>query len=168
MVDASRRQHDRRRQLSALVQGSRAEIVWWVGRGATGPFTVERRTEGGDWLAIDTPAADEAGEVHHTSEVPELGRRYDFRLRVGAGAQTIYSDTLSLEFPRTFVGQTMLTSPEPQSGDLQLSFAVPTGIATVDLTLFDLQGRVRWQHMAYKPGDEAKYIEQIRAMLREK
>ena len=32
----------------------------------------------------------------------------------------------------------------------------------------DRQGRVRWQHMAYKPGDEAKYIEQVRAVLREK
>ena len=29
-------------------------------------------------------------------------------------------------------------------------------------------GPVRWQHRAYKPGDEAKYIEQIRAALREK
>ena len=34
--------------------------------------------------------------------------------------------------------------------------------------LVDRQGRLRWQHRAYKPGDEAKYIEQIRAMLREK
>ena len=28
--------------------------------------------------------------------------------------------------------------------------------------LIDRQGRVRWLHRAYKPGDEAKYIEQIR------
>ena len=40
--------------------------------------------------------------------------------------------------------------------------AMPTTI------LVDRQGRVRWQHRAYKPGDEAKYIEQIRAALREK
>jgi len=40
--------------------------------------------------------------------------------------------------------------------------AMPTTI------LVDRQGRVRWQHMAYKPGDEAKYIEQLRAVLREK
>ena len=40
--------------------------------------------------------------------------------------------------------------------------AMPTTI------LVDRQGRVRWQHMAYKPGDEAKYIEQVRAVLREK
>jgi thiol-disulfide isomerase/thioredoxin len=39
--------------------------------------------------------------------------------------------------------------------------AMPTTI------LVDRQGRVRWQHRAYKPGDEAKYIEQIRAALRE-
>jgi thiol-disulfide isomerase/thioredoxin len=40
--------------------------------------------------------------------------------------------------------------------------AMPTTV------LVDRQGRVRWQHRAYKPGDEAKYIEQIRAVLREK
>ena len=28
-------------------------------------------------------------------------------------------------------------------------------------------GPLRWQHRAYKAGDEAEYIEQIRAMLRE-
>ena len=40
--------------------------------------------------------------------------------------------------------------------------AMPTTI------LVDRQGLVRWQHRAYKPGDEAKYIEQVRAALREK
>lgn len=40
--------------------------------------------------------------------------------------------------------------------------AMPTTV------LIDRQGRMRWLHRAYKPGDEAKYIEQIRAVLREK
>jgi len=43
------------------------------------------------------------------------------------------------------------------------------GVSAMPTTvLVDRQGRLRWQHRAYKPGDEAEYIEQIRAMLREK
>jgi peroxiredoxin len=43
------------------------------------------------------------------------------------------------------------------------------GVSAMPTTvLVDRAGRVRWQHRAYKPGDEAKYIEQIRAALREK
>jgi thiol-disulfide isomerase/thioredoxin len=66
-----------------------------------------------------------------------------------------------------FLGATPVSFPilfDPDntvSGKYGVS-AMPTTV------LVDRQGRVRWQHRAYKPGDEAKYIEQIRAALREK
>lgn len=66
-----------------------------------------------------------------------------------------------------FLGQQSVSFPilfDPAnkvSGDYGVR-AMPTTV------LVDRQGRVRWQHMAYKPGDEAKYIEQVRAALREK
>jgi thiol-disulfide isomerase/thioredoxin len=63
---------------------------------------------------------------------------------------------------QTPVGFPILFDPDNKvSGNYGVS-AMPTTF------LVDRQGRLRWQHRAYKPGDEAKYIEQIRAMLREK
>jgi thiol-disulfide isomerase/thioredoxin len=42
------------------------------------------------------------------------------------------------------------------------------GVSAMPTTvLVDRTGHIRWQHRAYKPGDEAEYIAQIRAMLRE-
>lgn len=43
------------------------------------------------------------------------------------------------------------------------------GVSAMPTTvLVDRKGHIRWQHRAYKPGDEAEYIAQIRAMLRER
>ncbi|MGQ0430090.1 MAG: TlpA disulfide reductase family protein [Gammaproteobacteria bacterium] len=66
-----------------------------------------------------------------------------------------------------FLGQRPVSFPilfDPKnevSGDYGVR-AMPTTV------LVDRRGRLRWTHMAYKPGDEAKYIEQVRAALREK
>jgi thiol-disulfide isomerase/thioredoxin len=65
-----------------------------------------------------------------------------------------------------FLGQQAVSFPilfDPDnrvSGDYGVR-AMPTTV------LVDRQGRLRWSHMAYKPGDEAEYIAQVRAALRE-
>ena len=56
----------------------------------------------------------------------------------------------------------ILFDPDNTVSDRYGVSAMPTTV------LVDRQGRLRWQHQAYKPGDEARYIEQVRAMLREK
>ncbi len=66
-----------------------------------------------------------------------------------------------------FLGMRPVTFPilfDPQNA-VSGSYGVKAMPTTV---IVDRQGRLRWQHMAYKPGDESKYIEQIRAMVREK
>lgn len=66
-----------------------------------------------------------------------------------------------------FLGSRPVTFPilfDPQNA-VSGSYGVKAMPTTV---LVDRQGRLRWQHMAYQPGDEAKYIEQIRTMVREK
>jgi len=66
-----------------------------------------------------------------------------------------------------FLGKTPVSFPILFDPDNKVSGSY--GVSAMPTTfLVDRQGRLRWQHRAYKPGDEAKYIEQIRAMLREK
>lgn len=66
-----------------------------------------------------------------------------------------------------FLGKTPVSFPILFDPDNKVSGNY--GVSAMPTTfLVDRQGRVRWQHRAYKPGDEAKYIEQIRAVLREK
>ena len=66
-----------------------------------------------------------------------------------------------------FLGQQRVSFPILFDPDNKVSCSY--GVRAMPTTvLVDRQGRLRWQHMAYKPGDEAKYIEQIRAVLREK
>ncbi|MGQ0383750.1 MAG: TlpA disulfide reductase family protein [Gammaproteobacteria bacterium] len=66
-----------------------------------------------------------------------------------------------------FLGQWPVTFPilfDPKNR-VSAEYGVRAMPTTV---LVDRQGRLRWVHMAYKPGDEAKYVEQVRAALREK
>lgn len=66
-----------------------------------------------------------------------------------------------------FLSQQQVSFPILFDPDNQVSGSY--GVRAMPTTvLVDRQGRLRWSHMAYKPGDEAKYIEQIRAALREK
>jgi len=66
-----------------------------------------------------------------------------------------------------FLGKTPVSFPILFDPDNKVSSNY--GVSAMPTTfLVDRQGKLRWQHRAYKPGDEAKYIEQIRAMLREK
>ena len=66
-----------------------------------------------------------------------------------------------------FLGATPVSFPILFDPDNKVSGTY--GVSAMPTTfLVDRQGRLRWQHRAYKPGDEALYIEQIRAMLREK
>lgn len=65
-----------------------------------------------------------------------------------------------------FLGQQKVSFPILFDPDNQVSGSY--GVRAMPTTvLVDRQGRLRWSHMAYKPGDEAKYIEQVRAALRE-
>jgi len=99
-------------------------------------------------------------------EFPALDQIYSKYKPMGFTLVGINVETEKADAER-FLGKTPVSFPilfDPEnrvSGSYGVS-AMPTTV------LVDRQGRVRWQHRAYKPGDEAKYIEQIRAVLREK
>jgi thiol-disulfide isomerase/thioredoxin len=99
-------------------------------------------------------------------EFPALDQIYTKYRPMGFTLVAINVETEKADAER-FLGATPVSFPilfDPEnkvSGSYGVS-AMPTTV------LVDRQGRVRWQHRAYKPGDEAKYIEMIRAVLREK
>jgi thiol-disulfide isomerase/thioredoxin len=99
-------------------------------------------------------------------EFPALDQIYSKYKPMGFQMVAINVESEKADAER-FLGKTPVSFPilfDPDntvSGNYGVS-AMPTTF------LVDRQGRLRWQHRAYKPGDEARYIEQIRAMLREK
>lgn len=65
-----------------------------------------------------------------------------------------------------FLAGTPVTFPVAWDADNKVSSAY--GVSAMPTTLIvDRKGQVRWVHLAYKPGDEDEYLNQVRAMLRE-
>jgi len=99
-------------------------------------------------------------------EFPALDQIYSKYKPMGFQMVAINVETEKADAER-FLGKTPVSFPILFDPDNQVSGSY--GVSAMPTTfLVDRQGRLRWQHRAYKPGDEAKYIEQIRQMLREK
>ena len=65
-----------------------------------------------------------------------------------------------------FLAGTPVSFPVAWDVDNKVSGAY--GVSAMPTTLIvDRKGRVRWVHLAYKPGDENEYLNQALAMLRE-
>jgi peroxiredoxin len=99
-------------------------------------------------------------------EFPALDQIYSKYKPMGFQMLAINVETEKADAER-FLGKTPVSFPILFDPDNKVSGSY--GVSAMPTTfLVDRQGRLRWQHRAYKPGDEAKYIEQIRLMLREK
>jgi len=99
-------------------------------------------------------------------EFPALDQIYSKYKPMGFQMVGINVETEKADAER-FLGKTPVSFPILFDPDNQVSGSY--GVSAMPTTfLVDRQGRLRWQHRAYRPGDEAKYIEQIRQMLREK
>jgi thiol-disulfide isomerase/thioredoxin len=99
-------------------------------------------------------------------EFPALDQIYSKYKPMGFQMVAINVESEKADAER-FLGKTPISFPILFDPDNRVSGSY--GVSAMPTTiLVDRQGRLRWQHRAYKPGDEAKYIEQIRAMLREK
>lgn len=99
-------------------------------------------------------------------EFPALDQIYSKYKPMGFQMVAINVESEKADAER-FLGQTPVSFPILFDADNKVSGNY--GVSAMPTTfLVDRQGKLRWQHRAYKPGDEAKYIEQIRAMLREK
>jgi peroxiredoxin len=78
-------------------------------------------------------------------------------------AVNVESDSADAE---RFLAATPVTFPV--AFDRENAVSGSYGVSAMPTTLIvDRKGQVRWQHRAYKPGDENEYLDQVRAMLKE-
>lgn len=98
-------------------------------------------------------------------EFPALDQIYSRYKPMGFALVAINVESEKSDAER-FLGQRPVSFPILFDPDNKVSGSY--GVSAMPTTvLVDRQGRVRWQHRAYKPGDEAQYVEQVRAALRE-
>jgi hypothetical protein len=112
----------------------------WYAPGAEGlPVNVYRRTESGDWTAIDQLIAPANARVVYTDRAVAPGDRLGYRIGVLEGGAESFHGEAWVEVPR--YGLTLSpVAPNPVARDLWVSFSLPRA-APATLRLIDVAGR---------------------------
>ena len=124
--------------VSALADPGRVRVEWFVD--APGEVTVERATEPGGWSALGATSADGAGHVRWEDTSVEPGRRYGYRLALGAGGGAPYGGEAWVDVPREARLAIAGITPNPGGPEASLVFSLGSAErATIEMV--DLAGR---------------------------
>ncbi|MEO5618044.1 MAG: hypothetical protein ABIS67_09750 [Candidatus Eisenbacteria bacterium] len=125
--------------VSVEVHGDRVDLRWHAPEGTALPATVWRRTSGEDWVSLARVTADGTGMLWYRDEGLRTGERYAYRLEYPEGDIVHSSAETWVDVPLLSLALYGLR-PNPASGPLTVSFALPTAAPAL-LELLDVAGR---------------------------
>jgi hypothetical protein len=115
-------------------------VVTWLS--ATSPLTatVERRFEGGAWVALGQRSVGPDGLLVFDDDAVAAGAQYDYRLAVDVGGQVGYYGQVQVIVPGRSRFAFFGARPNPATQNLVLSFSLATR-SPARLELIDVAGR---------------------------
>ena len=130
-------------------------VHWSTASLQSGPFLVERESQGAVWAVLGPANADASGGIHFTDRAVRPGGRYGYRLGVFSNGAEWYSSEVWVDVPAALSLSLEGLRPNPAtSSNLVLSFGLPDAQpATVEF--LDIQGRCveRRQVESLGPGE---------------
>lgn len=117
----------------------RVRLVWSVGSGEYAPIQAWRRSPGSDWLSLGAVTLTSDGARYEDLSV-RPGERYAYRLELQGPEGALFSGETWVDVPGVVVLGIDGLTPNPATGDLEVSFALPGG-GGARLELYDIAGR---------------------------
>jgi hypothetical protein len=119
---------------------SSAVLLTWISAATPLTASVERRREGGDWVAIGQAVAGPDGLIVFDDHDVFAGARYDYRLAVNTGGRVEYFGQVQVDVPGRSSFAFFGAQPNPATQQVVLSFSLATR-APARLELLDVAGR---------------------------
>jgi hypothetical protein len=115
-------------------------VVTWISLTTPLAGAVERRFEGGAWIAVGQLARLPDGLIIFSDTDVVAGGRYDYRLAVDIGGRVAYFGQVQVDVPGRSALAFLGARPNPVTQDLVLSFSLATR-EPARLELLDITGR---------------------------
>jgi hypothetical protein len=124
--------------VSASAQPGRVDLDWFVSGASRAE--VQRSVVVGEWTTIASLEADGTGHVRWQDSDVEAGRRYGYRLALGADGALVPTDAVWIEVPLTLRLAIPGFRPNPSGGEASIAFTL-VGRQSASLEVVDVAGR---------------------------
>jgi hypothetical protein len=150
---------------SACYESGRVRLSWYSAGASPGVASLERRTPADPWVTLARLYPDGTRRFQYEDASVRLGARYSYRLALGDGAATRYSEIAEVQTPAGLLGFDAV-GPNPTPGDLLARFSLATEDPAV-VELLDVSGRrVHVQRVENPaPGSHALVLDRSRRIM---